>query len=528
MSRGRRVRRIAVPSVASFVEAAKAALMAGEAAQAATVCRHLLAYFPKHVEANCLLAESLRDLGEIAPARDLYFRVISADPANLVAHWALGLIAEADGDDEWAAWELNRAWEIHPGHPELRGEILRVTGARPLTTPLGLAQSYAAAGLLDQAIVELRRALADEPARLDVAVVLAVTLWRADRVAESAEVCESILADSPDCLKATLLLGAYLAERLQAERGASDTALAGRESTRVLRLLERAHRLDPSGTVAAGLFGVAALPEILSQPTEIPALGDGVLESASPITSLTNERPAPRFSGQPANRDALTVKSDAAPWLQEATDAPQTVQAALESRLASAAAQRPEADWQALQSLDPSWQKLLAEDITLDDESESRLSSALNEAGLASGDKVGAGWVEVPTSAGGGIRLGDTLVQSGRPAAGQGDEQVPSQPAVLPAEPVAASSEPAPLATPDLAHATATWRAGDDEAALEEYRRLLNDQPDLADDVVESVRQLIEIHPDVAAAHRVLGDAYMRSGRFQQAIDEYNWVLANK
>ena len=85
-----------MPSIASFIEAAKAELLAGDAAQAAATCRHLLAHFPKHVEANCLLAESLRDLGEIAPARDLFLRVVSADPFNLVAHWALGLIAESE------------------------------------------------------------------------------------------------------------------------------------------------------------------------------------------------------------------------------------------------------------------------------------------------------------------------------------------------------------------------------------------------------------------------------------------------
>ena len=545
-----------MPTVASYVETAKAALLAGEAEQAASVCRHVLTYYPKHVEANCLLAEALRDLSQIGPAKDIFLRVVSADPTNLVAHWALSLIAEAENDREWATWELWRAWEANPSHPELRHELQRLTGAKPSLTPLALAQTYVAGGLFDDAIAELRRLLAVEPTRLDAAVTLAEALWRAGRLEKAAQTCEDILRDSPDCLKANCLLGTWL------YAGPSETRDKGR------RLLLRALELDPSASVAAELLAGETLPDVLSVPTaEIPPMPEQAVaelseESPNVLERATQGAPAETLvaagseavargaegSGRPqeerqpeavgaGQRGRARGRSDLADWLRDSNEQAASVQEALGSRLASLAAQRSAADLAALADVDPEWQELLTEEITLDEEAERRLSRALSEMTLGPAGEPAEGWVEVPTASAGARPHPRDAAQPDPPPAASAtpDDRLrtashsastpATEPAVLPAA-AKTSGKGAPAATP--ARAAALWRNGDPEAALEEYREVLRSDPQAADHVVEELKKLIQAYPELAAAHRVLGDAYMRAGRFQQAIDEYNWVLARK
>ena len=543
-----------MPAVASYVDAAKEALLAGDADQAAVICRHVLSFWPKHVEANCLLAEALRDQGETDQAKDLYLRVVSADPTNLISHWALSLIAEAEHDHEWATWELLRAWEASPEHPELRKELQRLTGSKPSLTLFALAQLYAAGGLFDKAIEELRRLLAAEPGRLDAAVALAEILWRAGLPDEAARVCESILDDSPDCLKANLLLGCWL-------YGGSDE---GRERGR--GLLQRARDLDPDVAIAAELLAGQALPDVLATvPPDIPALGETsarlakepasdavaseetrqpeALALVGDVAARNGRQPAgePTLPGQPSPPESA---SDLAAWLQDVGQQSATVQKALEARLALRAAQPAPVERRAPEDLDPEWQALLAQEITFDQESEERLSQALSEMGLVQGEQAEEGWLEVPTaSSGPRQRLSDVArdqtpagaaaVDAGegaRTRGGRGGRR--GMAASLGAAPAGSGGTPTggsgERSRADLERAAALWRGGDPEGALEAYRQILGSAPESADAVVAGLRGLIEAFPDLMAAHRVLGDAYMRAGRFQQAIDEYNWALASK
>lgn len=530
-----------MPTVANFIETAKAALVAGDAEEAALVCRHVLSHYPKHVEATCLLAEALRDQGETSLARDLYLRVVSADPNNLIAHWALGLIAEAENDLEWATWELQRAFESHPGNAELRQELQRLGESHPSTTEFALAQTYAASGLADRAVEELRKILATEPTRLDAAVALAETLWRDGQRQSAARVCESILEDSPDCLRANLLLGGFLA------KGSAESRERGK------LLLRRALALDPSGAVASELLVGEDLPDVLSPPpAEIPDLDECADFATSNAATGPAERPMAETTADPgqasspasATRARSRTQSDIAGWLQDGREQQASVQEVLQSRLASHAARRPDADWQAIEGLDPEWQDLLADDISLDPEAEERLSSALSDMGLAQPGHAEEGWVEVPVSVAGAHRHVAEVARAQSSASASTRNASPRPPAEARTEPLPpvapAQSDPSLIAAsrprpaggqsndggPEWA--TALWRAGDPEAALEEYRRVLASSPEAAEQVAEGLKDLMRAYPDLPAAHRVLGDAYMRSGRFQQAIEEYNWVLSNR
>ena len=512
-----------MPTIASLVEDAKSALLAEDPDQALAVCRHVLQFYPKHLEATGLLAEALRSRGEAAEARSLFLRVVSADPGSLFAHWALSMLAESAGDLAWAIWELQRAWECDPGHPEVRKELLRLTGTRPSLTAFGLARTHARGGLLQQASDEMRDILNAEPERLDVAVALAETLWQAGLREEAARVCEAVLADSPDCLRAGLVLGTWLSG------GPAEGRARGAE------LLRNTLQLDPQGLVAAELLAEQAPPEVSPEPRlEIPELP--VSPMASPTSPAGTERlgtPEATTGGaaaaEPVSSREAGVAAGSAGWLRagEPGEAPRgPLGASMTARSA------PSAEDETLDDLGPEWQALIAEEITLDPETEARLAQALAEAGGSGGHVSQGGWVEVSTAeASSRLRLTEVLGGTGSAMAPSGTSAPPAVGAAAPTRTVSGGERPAPPGSepagpaaerrPSLARAAELWRSGRPEAALEDYQALVGAEPGAADQVIDGLRGLAEAYPGLPAAHRALGDAYMRAGRFQQAVEEY-------
>jgi tetratricopeptide (TPR) repeat protein len=62
-----------------------------------------------------------------------------------------------------------------------------------------------------------------------------------------------------------------------------------------------------------------------------------------------------------------------------------------------------------------------------------------------------------------------------------------------------------------------------DESA-QEYERLVQ-EPDMAGELTEELEEAVRTHPDHHALQRVLGDAYMRTGRLQKALEAYRQAL---
>lgn len=102
-------------------------------------------------------------------------------------------------------------------------------------------------------------------------------------------------------------------------------------------------------------------------------------------------------------------------------------------------------------------------------------------------------------------------------------EQVPDEAAVPTAEPVRVEKVPEEPAR--LVAAEAHRRAGDYGRALGEYRALMKEQPSLLPSVVKGLHVLLADQPDSQAAHRLLGDAYLKQGLYQKAMSEFRWVL---
>lgn len=67
--------------------------------------------------------------------------------------------------------------------------------------------------------------------------------------------------------------------------------------------------------------------------------------------------------------------------------------------------------------------------------------------------------------------------------------------------------------------------AGAYDDAMQEYRVIIRNAPELLSEVISNVRALLKLTPRYSAGYRVLGDAYMRQGEYLQAMEAYNKAL---
>jgi tetratricopeptide (TPR) repeat protein len=68
--------------------------------------------------------------------------------------------------------------------------------------------------------------------------------------------------------------------------------------------------------------------------------------------------------------------------------------------------------------------------------------------------------------------------------------------------------------------------AGQIDRALNDYRLVLKNAPDLLPDVMGDLNESLEEAPDHPEVHRLLGDAYIRQGNYLQALEAYNRAVA--
>lgn len=223
-------------------------ISADGAAEAVAVCRRILEAFPKHIGVCSLLARAYLLLGERAKAVNLLQRVLSADPEHVESHVSLAAICEEQGLPEEALGHLQRALELSPGNEEIRREFQRLYRGRGLSaieriklTRAALARTYMRGQLYSKATGELRELLATKEHRFDLRVALAETLWLGRLYEDAETVCQALLAELPNCLKANLILGQIW---LNTER--DDQARA---------LLQRAQSLDPENVTAQAVLG---------------------------------------------------------------------------------------------------------------------------------------------------------------------------------------------------------------------------------------------------------------------------------
>lgn len=182
-------------------------------------CRHLLSQFPRHVDSYRLLGKALLEKEDLAGAKDVFQRVLSADPEDFLAHAGIAIICKQEDQLREAAWHMERAFEVEPYNVAIREALQDIVGRRDGLPPEKLSLTQAALArlhvrgeLYSQAIGDLTEVLAGEPDRIDLQLLLAEALWRDGQRIDAAEHCSRILEKLPNCIKANAILAeVYLA-----------------------------------------------------------------------------------------------------------------------------------------------------------------------------------------------------------------------------------------------------------------------------------------------------------------------------
>lgn len=180
-------------------------------------CRYILQIYPKEVATYRLLGKAYLEKKRYADAADILQRVLSSVPDDFVSHIGMSIIREDEGNLDAAIWHMERAFESQPSNLTIQDELKRLYGRRDGIQPPkihltrgALARMYARGSLYQQAISELRAALAEDPQRPDLQVLLARMYLQTGQRLESAETCSTLLSKLPYCLEANQILAQIL------------------------------------------------------------------------------------------------------------------------------------------------------------------------------------------------------------------------------------------------------------------------------------------------------------------------------
>ena len=297
-------------ALSKYCDQAKELIRTDSYNQAIAICRHILKHYPQYVSAYRLLGEACLEKGDYVEAANFFKRVLGADMEDMVVYVGLGIIFDEQGALDEAIWQLERAFELSPGNAEIRKELQRLYGERDGSappklrlTPTALGRLYLREELYQRAIDEFRDVLDEDPDRVDTQVALAQALWWTGQKQEAAAVCEAILEQYPNCLKANLILGEILLSGDREEEGQA--------------LLETAQTLDPENSVAESLFrDKSPLPV---KAVSVPRLDDRHLEQE--VQEVKAEAPPPpRGSGpgpdSPSYRSPEASEEATPDWLR--------------------------------------------------------------------------------------------------------------------------------------------------------------------------------------------------------------------
>jgi tetratricopeptide (TPR) repeat protein len=180
-------------------------------------CRHILEFYPKHLDTYRALGKAYLEAKRYGDAADIFQRVLSAIPDDFVAHIGMAIVREDEENLDASIWHIERAFETNPANPAIQQELRRLIGRRDGLEPSkvhmtrgALARMYAHGELYPQAIAELISAIQDDPDRPDLQVLLATMHWRTEQHLEAAEICSHILDKLPYCRDANRIMAAIL------------------------------------------------------------------------------------------------------------------------------------------------------------------------------------------------------------------------------------------------------------------------------------------------------------------------------
>lgn len=279
------------------VEQARQAFHEGAPDRAVELAEHVIARFPRHASARLVRALKSESDGELDQAlEDLRF-VTSAEPLNARAAAATARIFKQRDDDARAQDEARRVVELVPdvgdsASLESALDILGVDADALPMTPGVFARIHLRSGWPGSAERYARRALDDEPDRIDIRLTLAEALWQLNRLSQCEEQCTIIFDRANDCVRAAVMLAHVLAERGRMAEGQDLLGRAGEIDPEYLEARQMLARLEIHRLV---------LPEIpqIDVPASIRPT-DGAPESAT-TPSASPDHQTPTAAEQPSD-----------------------------------------------------------------------------------------------------------------------------------------------------------------------------------------------------------------------------------
>ena len=225
----------------------------GRTEDALAHCRHILTLFPKNVATYRLMGKAYLEAHQHTEAGDIFQRVLSSCPDDFVSHIGMSIIREETADLDGSIWNMERAFEAQPSNRAVQDELRRLYGKREGYAPPkvrltrgALARMYAHGDLYNQAIGELRSALAEDAQRPDLQVLLVEMYFKTKREADAIEVCSALIEKLPYCLYANRVM--------------VDILRGSQRETEAKPYLERVEELDPYAAHVDTMTAVDAAP----------------------------------------------------------------------------------------------------------------------------------------------------------------------------------------------------------------------------------------------------------------------------
>jgi tetratricopeptide (TPR) repeat protein len=196
----------------------------GQIDEAIAHCKYILRFYPKHIETYRLLGKAYIESQRYSEGADILQRILSVIPDDFVSQIGMSIIREDEGNLDAAIFHMERAREIQPSNVAIQDELRRLYGRRDGVEPPrlrltrgALVRLYAKGDLYRQAIAEIRAALAEDPNRFDLDVILARMYHSLGQKVEATDIASRLVTKLPYCLEANRVLADVLPTTARAE-----------------------------------------------------------------------------------------------------------------------------------------------------------------------------------------------------------------------------------------------------------------------------------------------------------------------
>ncbi|MEN8097959.1 MAG: hypothetical protein ABFQ89_02690 [Chloroflexota bacterium] len=176
-------------------------------------CQHVLSFFPKNLAIYRLYGLALLLSGDTKDAADLFYRVLSVVPDDVISHVGLAAHFEVLGDYPRASGHLTQAFEVQPYNTSIKEVLLKIRSIRnggdasdAKMSRGALARIYLRGGNPRQAFEELSVALRSTPNIVSLRALMARTQYLMGHRVEAVNTSNELIEQLPYCAAANCVL----------------------------------------------------------------------------------------------------------------------------------------------------------------------------------------------------------------------------------------------------------------------------------------------------------------------------------